>query len=311
MKNQIIGIIGVLCFLLIFLVIYFAYIYEPKDLLGYQSEYLKIVPSHFLSTEKYDIHYIQQGSGEPLILIHGGGVWLYSYKDNIPELAKHNLVYALDMPGHGYTKIKMKNPCYTLDMYSDFLKDFMDAEGIRKASLVGNSWGGGWALYFAQKYPDRVRKLVLIDAAGYELKEVMEWEVFKYPIIGEILSKMITPAIIKTGLTKALYDKTKISDSKVKENYTPLTFVENRKAQYMATRRLDWKKTRNNLGKIHCETLIIWGKNDEYYNYRTAYRFKEGIRDAEMIILENCGHMPHEEYPEKVSNIIDAFISKK
>ena len=311
MKNQIICIIGVVCIVFVFALIYFSYIYQPKDSLGYKSEYLKTVQTQFLSTEKYDIHYLQQGSGEPLILLHGGGVWLYSYKDNIPALAKNYLVYALDMPGHGYTRLKVKNPSYDLDMYNDFLKDFMDAKGIQKASLVGNSWGGGWALYFAQKYPDRVRKLVLIDAAGYELKEVMEWEAFKYPLIGEILSKMITPNVMKSGLAKALYDKTKISESKVKENYTPMTYKENRKAQYLATRRLDWKKTRNNLSKVHCKTLILWGKNDEYYNYKTAYRFKEGIKDAEVILLDNCGHISHEEYPEKVNSIIDAFIGNK
>ena len=103
------------------------------------SNYLKTIPSQYLRTRHFDIHYISQGKGDPVILIHGGGMWLYSYRDNIPELSRTFTVYALDMPGYGYTVPRANSPRYGLSVMADTLLEFMDTLKIEKASLVGHS----------------------------------------------------------------------------------------------------------------------------------------------------------------------------
>jgi pimeloyl-ACP methyl ester carboxylesterase len=293
---------------ILLVLLYTAYIYQPKAVTDFKSKYLKTIASRYLKTEKFNIHYIHAGSGDPVILIHGGGTWLYSFRDNIPYLSKNFSVYAVDMPGHGYTVPLIPNPSYDLDMYCDFLLEFMNQQKIDKASLVGNSWGGGWALYFTQKHPERVDKLVLIDSSGINAHDVLEWELFKLPVIGEAMSKFINNASVEVSLKKVFFNKEKVNQTMVNEISTPLTFQANRNAQYSAERNLKWQITAKNLGNVLNKTLIIWGKNDNYLNYKAAYLFKNKIKNSTLLLLNNCGHVAHEDQPLKVNKAIEDFL---
>ena len=298
-------------FLVVFTaIIYVAYFYAPTE---YQTEsaYLKTISSEFVTTSNFNIHFTHSGSGAPLILIHGGGTWLYSFRANIPALAEHYSVYALDMPGHGYTQIKNNDARYDLDMMAQVLLEFMQTQGLEKVSLVGHSWGGGWALYFAEKYPDRVEKLALIDSGGLDIPDKLEWQLLKYPIIGEFISKVITDADVRRGLEDAFFNKALVTTEMVDEIKVPLSFSDNRRAQYLLERNLNWKKTEQNLSHIAMPILIIWGANDQYLSVNAALQFKELIPQAEIQILENCGHSAHEEYPQEVNQMIINFIDSK
>ena len=124
--------------------------------MSWTSHYLSTVASEYLETESFLVHYVKKGSGPPLILIHGGGVWLYTFRHNMGHLAQSFTVYAPDMPGYGYTIPRSDNQAYGLEASALFLLDFMNRLGIGRASLLGHSWGGGWALAFASRYPQRV-----------------------------------------------------------------------------------------------------------------------------------------------------------
>lgn len=309
------GVSVLLCFLesvigaLIFLIVYIAYCYHPKENLEFNSKYLTMVNSQYLRMNNFIVHYVYSGSGKPLILIHGGGTWLYSYRDNIPYISKSFSTYAVDMPGHGYTRALMKKPKYDLDMYCEFLLEFINKKKLNKVSLVGNSWGGGWALYFAEKYPDKVEKLVLIDSSGLSFHDAFEWEIFKIPILGEAVSKFINSSSVRLSLKKVFYNNEKVNDTMINEITVPLSFEGNRKAQYLAERKLDWKITANNTSNIKAPTLIIWGKNDNYLNFNIAYQFKEKIKKSSLLLLENCGHVAHEDCPDEVNKVIVDFLS--
>lgn len=88
---------------IIIIACYLAYAYVPPENRSYRSPYLQSIRSNFINTDEFRIHYTQAGEGEPLILIHGNCTWLYSFRHNIPALSKKFSVYALDMPGNGYT----------------------------------------------------------------------------------------------------------------------------------------------------------------------------------------------------------------
>lgn len=297
---------GIGAFLL--LIIYIAYFYRPKQQREFSSRYLAMVKSQYLKMKHYNTHYVHAGKGKPVILIHGGGTWLYSYRDNIPHLSKKFSTYAVDMPGHGYTKVLRKNPKYDLDMYSDFLLDFINVNGLNKVTLVGNSWGGGWALHFAQQHPEKVEKMVLIDSSGLSFHDVLEWELLKIPILGEAVSKFINLRSVRLSLKKVFYNSEKVNDNMVDEITYPLTFENNRQAQYLAERNLNWKITAKNISKVKVPTLIIWGKNDSYLNFNVAYQFQEKIKGSKLSLIENCGHVAHEDCPDIVNEIIMDFL---
>jgi len=277
---------------------------------SYSSIYLRACNSRYLKTENFDIHYIKEGSGDPVILIHGGGMWLYSYRDTIPFLSRSCTVYALDMPGYGYTRPRHNNVCYSLDVMTDTLLEFMTALQIDRASLVGHSWGGGWAIHFTHRHPERVEKLVLIDSSGLDVPDVLEWEFLKYPMIGELLVRCIYPDGVRRRLEKSFFHKDLVTGEMVREVYTPMRFKSNQKAQYLISRNQDWKITESAMPNIAKKVLLIWGDSDRYLSPGLAEQFVTRLANVKPFILKNCGHSAHEEYPEAVSTLIKEFLEQ-
>ncbi|MFH1260617.1 MAG: alpha/beta fold hydrolase [Candidatus Micrarchaeota archaeon] len=290
--------------------LYVAFVYEPRVDFSYNSEFLKEHQTQYLKIDDYNIHYLKSGEGEPIILIHGGGAWLYSFRHNIPFLSKYFSVYALDMPGHGYTEYSGELK-FDLDTFADVLDKFMNRLNISKATLVGNSWGGGWALYFTQKYPERVSNLILIGSSGYIVREKLVWELLKYPILGEIVTKFVTLSLAREEYKDTFYDRAKVTDAMLYEVYKPVTFKKNRHVLLTATRNIDFKITENNMSKVSVPTFIIWGKYDKLLSYKLAYRFHQDIKNSKLLIMDNCGHLPHEELPEITNKLILDFIEKR
>ncbi len=267
--------------------------------------------SRHLITEKFKLHYIRQGSGEPLILLHGGGTWLCSFRHNIDELSRNFSVYALDLPGHGYTEPLSSNLDYDLDVICESLTEFMDQMKIKKTHMAGHSWGGGWAGYFAARYPMLVNKLILIDSSGINRHERLIWEMMKYPVIGEIILWFQSRYMIKKGLEACYYDKALASSDMVEQIHKPLCKTDIRKAQLSYSKNINWKETEAALPLIQSPTLVIWGKHDRYIPVKFAKQFQRLIPDARLVIIDNCGHSAHEECPEIVNSLILNFLKGK
>jgi pimeloyl-ACP methyl ester carboxylesterase len=121
---------------------------------------------------------------QALVLVHGGGSWLYTYRYVIAPLSRSFSVHALDLPGYGYTTMPQAAVPMNLSTMTSALKDFMTALGLDNASFVGHSWGGGWVLAFAMAFPAMVDRLVLMDSSGLDVPDVMEWELLKIPVLG-------------------------------------------------------------------------------------------------------------------------------
>jgi pimeloyl-ACP methyl ester carboxylesterase len=277
----------------------------------FTSKHLKTISSEYLQTHNFDIHYTKAGSGDPVILIHGGGMWLYSFRQNIPELSKKFTVYALDMPGYGYTVARTNNPRYSLDIMADILLDFMDKMGIEQASLVGHSWGGGWSILFTHKYPNRVVKLILIDSSGLKVRDIFEWNLLKYPILGEILVSRISVNGVRKRLENSFFHKERVTWEMVNEVFIPMNFSANKKAQCLLSRNQNWKTTHNAMTSIRKPVLLIWGDSDLYLKPVLAKQFLKRFPNIKLIMLEKCGHSAHEEYPERVNEIISEFLDER
>ena len=264
--------------------------------------------SSYLSIDQFHIHYVHKGAGPPLILLHGGGTWLYSFRHNIDTLSRRFSVYAIDLPGHGYTKPLGNISHYDRDTIFCALISFMDTLGIQSAHLIGHSWGGGWATHFAYIYPERVSKLVLINSSGLNRHEHFVWECMKIPIVGEILFKHINPYAIKKGLRDSFDDKTFVTSEMIDQILKPLQIKENIKAHLSYARIADWKIAETFLGQIRSPALIVWGRHDRYIDLKYGQRMADIMPNSRFVILENCGHSSHEECPEKVNRLIIDFL---
>lgn len=266
--------------------------------------------SRFLTTRKFILHYMHKGVGDPVILLHGGGTWLYSFRHNIPELSRFFSVYAIDLPGHGYTEPLTTRESYNFDTICQSLLEFLDKMKIKKAHIVGHSWGGGWAVYFAAKHPMRVDKLILIDSSGLNHRERLVWELMKYPVVGKIMSLFLSKSTVKKGLENCYYDTSLVSDEMIEKIYTPLCRKHILRAQLSYSKNIDWKKTTAAFALLSSPTLIIWGENDHYIHVKFAKQIQRLIPGSQLKILDNCGHSVHEECPEIVNSLMIQFLKK-
>ncbi|WP_432950955.1 alpha/beta fold hydrolase [Kribbella sp. CA-253562] len=226
------------------------------------------VGSRYADTPIARFHYIQAGSGTPVVLLSPGGTSVIGWKEQVDVLARDHTVYVVDLPGQGYTQLKDSAFAFDLDAMVSAISAFLDSLGVRRAALAGNSWSGGWALAFAQRHPDRVRKLALLDATGLDLRGTWMWESLKVPVIGELAVKLSTGRSTVRGLAEdMMVDKDRVTEQLVDEWWAPMTFHDNIRATYLLERRLDWARTESALpacvivggGTLMSKTVLITG----------------------------------------------------
>jgi pimeloyl-ACP methyl ester carboxylesterase len=279
---------------------------------AFVSPFLRAHNFQYIQIGDTKVHYAKEGVGEPLILIHGGGTWSYTWHRNIRELAAHFTVYVVDMPGFGLTTTKERfRP--TEDYFADFIKVFLDTLGLQKISIIGSSWGGGWTLRFAELYPQYVQKLVLIGSAGlfyHKLKRpTFLWNLINIPGFGRIISRYFTtPAILRSQYTSLVTDPGIIDRNIRQELYLGLKNPRNRDVLYEYGLRDMWRKTDDDLGRITCPVLLIWGEKDTMLGIADAYKLQERIPHARLEVVPNIGHLPNEEAPEVVNSLVLTFL---
>ncbi len=297
--------------------LYLAYIYMPPENRDFRSPYLSQMAarqaSRYLEAGAFRLHYLRLGQGEPVIVLPGGGGWSYDVRHLIRALAPNHTVYALDPPGSGYTTPLAPKPdyrnLYTLPSVDQALLEFMDALGIRRASFVGNSWGGGYALYFAQRHPERVAKLVLLDGTGLDLPESWSWELAKWPVLGEVALKLTaSPSYIRKTLER-LYAGREVSDATVNEYFVPYAFHSNLVAQWVFERNLDWRVTERLIPAMNTPMLIVWGRQDTVLDPRLYVpRWRALAPHATIVVLDGAGHTPHNARPGVVNRLVLGFL---
>ncbi|MFE3054474.1 alpha/beta fold hydrolase [Nocardia sp. NPDC059239] len=286
-----------------------AYLYHPGGVENPRSAYLSTVDSQFVDTELARFHYVQAGSGSPVVLVHGGGEWAYSYRDTIQTLARSHRVIAVDLPGHGYTELHRKDFAYTVDSMAGSLAAFLDALGLTKVSLAGHSWGGGWALRFAETRPDRVERLALIDSNGVEYSDVFDWRVLEYPVVGEVMMNLMSKSSAKSLLQKSFYDPAHVTDDMADEYWAPSSQPTARTALLRLQREQRWADTEHDLGKVIAPTLVIWGSGDAFIPRSVGERLSAALPGHDLRVLDGCGHSSVEECPAQGNPLLDRFFS--
>jgi pimeloyl-ACP methyl ester carboxylesterase len=252
--------------------------------------------------------------GTTVILVHGIGDAVETWDSNINVLAEHHRVYALDIVGFGHSDKPLIQP--SLPFGAQFVSDFMETQHIERASLVGNSMGGAISLQFALQFPDKLEKLVVEDPAALGKGIATFFRVFSIPVIGELMSR---PSRWGTAwlLKQIAYDPALITDDLV-ELYYQLAKLPRAQKSFLTTLRVGVnlfgqrpqfvRSIVDNLVKITCPTLIIWGRQDRIIPVEHAQVAKNGIPNAELQIFDSCGHEPHFERPEEYNRFLLEFL---
>lgn len=251
------------------------------------------------------INYIEAGDATKpkVIFLHGLGGSILNWSLNTAPVAQNYHVIALDQVGFG----KSDKPAlkYRLGTYADFLDKFMAELKIEKASLVGNSMGGWVAGLMAIKYPNRVEKLVLADAAGIVPANFSEAQVYQLnnSTRDEIRANMkLIFANPMFQNNEALVDQFMTARVTAGDGGTINSLIESIK------RREDMLNDR--LSEIKKPTLVIWGKQDGLLPVADAYTFNKGIAGSELQVFDQCGHAPQFEKAADFNKVVLAFLAK-
>lgn len=286
-----------------------AYVWQPPEDRDYTSHYLSTVQSRYADTDVARFHYTKTGSGPAVVLVAGGGQWLYSYRDTIPVLAEHFTVYAVDLPGQGYTTPKRDDFRYDLDAMSGALGAFLDAMNLPATSMVGHSWGGAISLYFAERHPNRVDRLGLLASPGLNVPSSWDWRPLEIPVVGELITKLMTKASSETTQRKSFEHQELVTPELIDENWAVMSRPENRAALWAQQRRFDYSLTERLLGEVHAKTLVIWGAADHFDEPWQAAELARRIPNAQSQVFDGCGHSVHEDCPSQVIPLLETFLT--
>jgi len=253
------------------------------------------------------IHYIEAGNAAnpTVVFIHGLGGNTDNWAFNTPALAAKYHVVALDQVGFGKSDKPLIN--YRIGTYADFLDKFLTELKIEKATLVGNSLGGWIGALYALKYPNKVEKLVLVDAAGFAPPKDFDYRALQNlnPSTREQVRETLKLVIYNQALVNDAFVDSGITNRvSAGDGYTIQALIDSikRGEDFLDGKLKDLKKP----------TLIVWGKQDGLTTLvEFGERFKREIPGAELIVYDQCGHIPMVEKAADFNADLMKFLEKK
>ena len=253
-------------------------------------------------------------SGPGVVLVHGLGGYVECWTPLFDALSVNHRVFAMDLVGFG--KTAKPDGTYTYPFFADFVYDFFRALDIPQAHLIGWSLGGGTALQFTIKHPEMVEKLVLIGSGGLSKKFGLGLRILTVPLLGKWLSKPSLEGSRKS-FEYMIFDPEKIQPQWISHDHT-INMIPGVQSSILRTlkagatifggRRKVLDPIVDNLRSITAPTYVIWGGQDRVIPVDSASVAKQLIPDCRQLILDDCGHCPHVEYPNQVAEAILRFF---
>lgn len=255
-------------------------------------------------------NYHDLGSGFPVLMLHGSGPGVSAWANwrlVMPQLAERARVIAPDMAGFGYTE-RRPDLRYDMDTWVAQAVGMLDALGIERADLVGNSFGGGLALQVAIRHPHRIRRLVLMGSVGvrFDITPALD-AVWGY-----------TPSIetMRGLLDLFAYDRSLANDELAKLRYEASIrpgFQESFAAMFPAPRQRWVDAMASNVEDIKAlphETLVIHGREDQVIPLDTSLTLAQWIPNAQLHVYGKCGHWTQIEHAARFARLVADFLNE-
>jgi pimeloyl-ACP methyl ester carboxylesterase len=264
----------------------------------------------------HTIFYAVKGEGKPLLLIHGYGAAAWVWEKQIDVLSQFYRVYALDLIGHGFSD--RPKISYTPRTYVHFLKEFMDGVEIEKASLIGNSMGGGIAWAMAILYPEQVDRLILIDCVPPDVLRQVKNESFRtlaaikdIPILPYLVIAARGRHSIKSVLLECVSDTKLITPEMVNRQYSLSRIKGTTWVLYSTLKHAEEAlELKDHLSIIHQPTLFIWGEKDQIFPPQVGVALHQAMAGSKFLRIEKSGHIPMWETPDEVNQAILSFLNE-
>ncbi len=243
------------------------------------------------------IHYVGDVGVEgdaPLLFVHGAGGTHENWLNQLRGLSGRYPALAVDLPGHGRSE---GDGFRSIEAYRDFVKEFLDALGLRQAVLVGHSMGGAIALSFALLYPTRLAALVLVGTGARLKVHPRVFEALRgdrneaaHLLVGWAYAENAPPELIRQGEAKWLEASPAVVEG-----------------DFLACNAFDLM---DEVEKIRLPTLILCGAEDRLTPVKYAEYLHQKIRGSRLLLVPGAGHMVMIERPEEMNRALDAFLQQ-
>jgi pimeloyl-ACP methyl ester carboxylesterase len=309
----------IIIFLLLALLCIVAYVFFLRKDLTLSAEVVKEryrePDSKFINWKGAEIHYTDRGSGFPILMIHGfGGSHTDFWKLDSLFHSEYRVI-RIDVPGFGMSSFPEKVDAQTdfYQIYNEYFDFLIDTLHLDSFYVMGNSLGGMFAWNLALRQPDKVKKLVLFNSAGYDMPHVLKTagaSIFKNAVVRAALKKGIPEFVTRDGMYRVFYVQSDFNDITFKK-INDFWNREGNLNQIFAMASTTHYPDENDIKNINIPTLIVWGKQDVIIDPQYAQNFHKDIKNSELIMYDSCGHVPMLEVPEKAYKDVGAFLREE
>lgn len=250
------------------------------------------------------IHYIQTGSGEPLILIHGVGQSLYTFRNNIEDLSEHFTVFTIDLPGHGFSD--RPHISYSVEEIALCIEAFMNTLKIPRAHFCAFGESAAYVLDFALHNKKRAGNLMFISP-------VIDSNHSKYsayfPLVSASSRLLFTKQSFFKNLSSLYFDRTILTPDVLEETFMPFCDREFRQIIKLYQQNYDDSDIAQKILEIHNHTLVIRGNDDKVTPPLAEGLAGFPIRDLKTFTIRNCNYLVQEEKADKLNEAIIEFCN--
>jgi pimeloyl-ACP methyl ester carboxylesterase len=281
-------------------------------------------PSEFIDLNGQLVHLRDVGPRNdalPLVLLHGTSASLHTWEGWSAALQAQHRIISFDLPGFGLTgpySGRYASWTYRGDDLARFVLELLDHLQVKRFAIGGNSLGGELAWRVASLAPERVQRLVLVDAAGYELRPEsvpIGFRLAALPGVNRLFEWLLPRGVVEASVHNVYGDPSKVSPQLV-DRYFELTLREGNRAalvQRLQAQTLDQRDVAASVARIRSlklPTLVIWGARDRLIPPAMAQRFHADIAGSRLVLFDTLGHVPQEEDAAATAAALRAFWSE-
>ncbi len=276
---------------------------------------------HYYTHQGLDIHYIDEGSGEPVIMVHGDPTWGFLYRNFISPLSRHHRCIVPDQMGMGKSATPQDRSLYRLEQHCANLEALLLHLDLDDITLVLHDWGGPVGLGFATRHPDRIKRLVLMNTWAFA-----PWPGGPFPRLLEIIRSERGEAFVlrKNGylepaLIGTTYHSEKLTHAVMEAYRAPFPTPESRLAMLCWSRDIPVQETDVSYAQMKriedglpqfsgTPVLLVWGMQDPVLPASILYQWQHLYPHATTHEIEDASHFLQEDAPERIVQWIETFL---
>ena len=270
-------------------------------------------PSQFVEVAGMLVHLRDEGppdDPEPIVLLHGTSSSLHTWDGWVSALKTHRRVIRFDLPGFGLTG-PTPDGNYHIDNYVRVVLAVLDRLGVQHCVLAGNSLGGYVAWATALDHPERVSRLILVDASGYPYASTsvpLAFRLARLPVLGPLLTPLLPRAVVEKSLKNVYGDPSRVTPELVDRYFDLNTRTGNRQALIARFQQTQPGALAGRVHELKLPTLILWGGRDRLIPPALGQRFHADIAGSQLVVFADLGHVPQEEDPGRTVVTVEDFL---